>query len=92
MKGSFRSVFVFLLVTSLAAACSRERSGPKPQVDEVDPALVCTEQFYTVVTLSGSGFSPVTVHSLTEGPLLALPAISLSLSSDLQGGAATGGP
>ncbi len=70
----------------LFAACAHELSGPKPSLDGVDPPLVCTDQITTTVALSGSGFSPVTVKSLTGDPVLALPEISLIPNRTLEGG------
>jgi hypothetical protein len=75
----------------LAAACSHELSGPSPQIDSLDPALVCNA-VTTTLTVTGSGLSPLAVDALTGEPKLALPAITLQRIADGDGNTVSDAP
>ncbi|MBI5478385.1 MAG: IPT/TIG domain-containing protein [Deltaproteobacteria bacterium] len=76
----------------LAGGCSHTLEGPAPQVAGLDPALVCTEQLTTTVTLTGAGLSPLAIDALTKDPKLALPSITLRRTADLDGAAVGDAP
>ena len=76
---------------TLLLACSHKLEGPKPEVQGLDPALVCTEQLTTTITLTGANLSPAEVDSLTDHSSLALPAVSLIPSLTLTGEPAPAG-
>lgn len=81
-----------LIIGSLAlfglsfwTGCSRKVEGPVPVPVVASPQVVCNAQLDTWIRLSGSGFSPVPVESLTDGPKLALPQVTLKRSADIDG-------
>lgn len=76
---------------ALLMACSHQLEGPNPEVQGLDPALVCTQQLTTTITLTGADLSPAEVDSLTDHPSLALPEVSLLPSLTLSGEPAPAG-
>jgi hypothetical protein len=86
MKGWIMKILaIFLVIPFVLMSCSHKLSGPEPQVSQADPAMVCTEQLTTTVTITGDGLSPLTLDSITKDPNLALPQVSLILSQTLEG-------
>jgi hypothetical protein len=76
----------------LCAACSSKLGGPTPELTSkparaLEPGLVCGDQLTTELTLSGKGFSPVTVNA-SKTPTIALPSLTLLRSHALDGAAA----
>lgn len=55
----------------------------------VDPGIVCRAQLTTPVTITGEGFSPITLD-IPDNPRTALPTVTLVRSLDLVGGASDG--
>ena len=78
------------LLALAAAACSYQLEGPTPVVQGLDPSVVCSEQLTTPASINGDGLSPMAEEALTEDPLLALPAVTLTRTRDLGGNAVTG--
>ena len=71
-----------LLFAMVGAGCDAGVEGPKPSPRIATPDLVCGAQRPTTVQLDGSGFSPSTVDGLTDAPLLALPQVTLTRSTE----------
>lgn len=59
----------------LAFACSAENDGPTPAPTAILPDVICTAQSDSLVSITGSGFSPLVVDGLTEGPSVVMPQI-----------------
>jgi hypothetical protein len=72
-----RALQLAISLALLVSACARSSDGPTPTVSEVQPSVVCTAQDVTVLTISGSDFSPVVLDGLTDQPRVELPAVSL---------------
>lgn len=81
-----------LLFAMVGAGCDAGVEGPKPSPRIATPDLVCGAQRPTTVQLDGSGFSPSTVDGLTDAPLLALPQVTLTRSTEIDGTPAAGEP
>lgn len=71
------------------AGCEERLEGPAPAVDSVSPAVACNGGISTVVTINGSGFSPLNTGLLGSGAL-EMPTVTLSRTKDLDGAAAGG--
>ncbi len=88
----WRGVCAALLVLP-TAACQEEVTGPTPSISEeegqlpVDPGIICRAQLTTDVILNGDGFSPIPID-IPNGPKIALPSVTLSRSTELNGDAA----
>ncbi|MBN1335347.1 MAG: IPT/TIG domain-containing protein [Deltaproteobacteria bacterium] len=80
-------VRTLVLTFSVLTGCSQTLESPRPAVDGAAPAIVCNDQLFTTVTVSGSRFTPLPTQTLTEDPRLEIPAITLDLVSSLHGGA-----
>src|SRR6266508_3542482 len=62
------------LVFALAlGACAADRGGPTPAPSAVSPMLICTAQFPTTLTISGTDFSPAVLGALTDEPSVDMP-------------------
>lgn len=86
-----RSHFPFLLFLGWVlawAGCSNGVEGPSPSAEVVTPQVVC-HQAETWVLIDGAGFSPAPVDALTDDPAVALPQVTLSLMTDVDGSALT---
>ena len=70
---------------ALAAGCATETSGPEPQINSLDPSLVCVEQLVTTVSIAGDELSPLVFDSLTDNSGLALPDITLQRVASVSG-------
>ncbi len=73
------------LALALLTGCSQTLESPRPSVDSAAPAIVCNDQLFTTVTVSGERFTPLPTETLTEDPRLEIPAITLELVSALDG-------
>lgn len=73
-----------------SVACSHEVVSPELTLADAVPDLVCTEQLTTEITITGDGMRPMPTKALTPPTELVLPAISLDLTTDLSGKAASG--
>ncbi len=80
-----------LIALALVAACSHKLDGPTPQIDSLDPALVCNA-VTTTLTVTGSGLSPLAIDALTGDPKLAIPSITLQRVADGDGNPVTDAP
>lgn len=74
----------------LAASCSQQLTGPNPLVLAVEPGALCVEQLTSQVTLTGSGFAPITVDTLRSAPSVVLPHLTVTRRLDLDGAPAEG--
>ncbi len=89
MRTRIHLPFLLFLGWVLAwAGCSNGVEGPKPSAELVTPQVVC-HQAETWVLIDGAGFSPAPVDALTDDPAMALPQVTLSLMSDVDGSALT---
>jgi hypothetical protein len=68
-----------------APACNYAIESPTPDLERLDPALVCTEQLTTTVTVHGAQLSPMPIDTLTDAPGLWLPDLVLDKSIELYG-------
>lgn len=68
----------------LLAACHQGLEGPSPVVSGLSPSVVCSEQVATVVTIRGSGLSPLHEGNLVASKLT-LPSLTLERVVDLEG-------
>ena len=65
-----------ILAGVLAAACSATNEGPTPTPVSVSPNPICTAQGDTVLTITGTDFSPLVVDGLTDEPSLVMPRVT----------------
>ncbi len=74
----------------LLISCSGRIEGPSPALlseeegESLATTIVCRDQLSTEVVVSGDGFSPIPVN-IPNGPKVALPSITLSRTSELNG-------
>lgn len=68
---------IYILVLALLGllACSQKVDGPTPVVTGVAPNLICTAQADTTIEITGSGFSPVVIDTLTDTPSVQMPSV-----------------
>jgi hypothetical protein len=71
----------------LLSACSHSESGPPLSLQSLTPDLVCGAQHPSLVTLTGSGLSPL-VGPVLGTPQVRLPQVSIKRTKDLSGGTA----
>jgi len=69
--------FLVGLAYVISASCASSNGGPTPVVDSVAPDVICTAQQDVTITLTGSGFSPVVVDTLTDDPRVVMPRVYL---------------
>jgi hypothetical protein len=86
------NAIVLFLFAGLVWGCSQKVEGPRPMPDGLEPDLVCQDQLETWLTMTGDGFSPAPVGSLTGDPRLSLPGITLRRTADIDGSALSGQP
>lgn len=67
--------YTLALAMLATVACTRNVDGPTPEVTAVTPDLICTAQSATTVTISGSGFSPAAIDTLTDTTSVLMPAV-----------------
>ncbi len=77
-----------LLLCSLSR-CSAKITSPDSSLSAVSPQAVCGDQRTTVVGLTGTGFTPLPVGTLTAFPQIQLPKISLHQNMRPDGSAGT---
>ncbi len=76
----------------LLVACSHDVTSPTPSLSSVAPDLVCNgpavsqADGITPVTLTGSDFTPMPAHTLTDPRQLILPQVTLGAVAALPGG------
>ncbi|HMA96960.1 MAG TPA: hypothetical protein VKP30_29950 [Polyangiaceae bacterium] len=82
----------FLSLTFVAAGwgCSHNDESPDVSTKGVAPDVVCNAQLTTPVAVTGSGFAPMATKTLEDGPVLVLPAVTLTGSQTLEGAKNTG--
>lgn len=66
-----------IAIALVACACSTKTDGPEPAIQTVAPSPVCTAQADTVVSITGSGFSPIVGDALTSSPSVVMPQVFL---------------
>ncbi len=74
----------------LSVGCTPTLESPTPQVESVDPALVCNDQLVTAVTVHGTGLTPVSADVLTDEARLILPELTVQPVTDLLGSSMAG--
>ncbi|MBN1334334.1 MAG: hypothetical protein JXB39_00075 [Deltaproteobacteria bacterium] len=80
-----------LLVAALAlSACQPLVEGADPRVDTVEPRFLCHAQHESTLTVRGDGFTPQVTDALSHTPELSVPALELTMESDLFGRTAAG--
>ncbi len=86
-------VGALMLSGALLGGCSEKVESPAIGLTSIEPNLVCNAQRLEpdfIVLLEGSGFTPMPTNVLAEPAVLILPEVTLAMSGDLEGGAATG--
>ncbi|MBN2529590.1 MAG: hypothetical protein JXR76_24590 [Deltaproteobacteria bacterium] len=91
-KTQLLALFVVFGAIAAVGSCSKKTEGPTPTLLRISPAVVCSAQLSTDVTITGKGFSPSPKDSLTDKGKLALPQISIQQTLQLDGSAATAPP
>lgn len=81
----FGSLLAALAGVVLIEGCGSNVSSPDVGVSQVKPAVVCGTQLTTSVAVTGSGFAPLTVHSLVDDTHLQLPSVILNESASYGG-------
>lgn len=71
------------------AGCANQVTSPPLSGGVVAPDLVCAEQLTTHVVVTGDGFTPMPIDTLTA-PKLRLPSVQLTQTRTLTGAAASG--
>lgn len=69
--------FAWTVAALAAFGCSSQVDGPTPQVSGVEPNIICTAQSDQTVILSGAGFSPAVVDTLTDSRHVVMPRVVL---------------
>jgi hypothetical protein len=86
-----RCAVAALLFFTVASGCSQKQSGPTPDVELLEPSIVCVEQLVSEVVVRGDGLSPLAIDTLSDAPRLVLPEIALVPETDLAGATLVGG-
>ena len=79
-----RLLFAFLAVSFLATGCSRDITGPSPEVLNLEPDIVCNDQLTTEIIIHGSGMSPLGLD-LLNSPEVSLPELTVTKIQELDG-------
>ncbi|HEY3237878.1 MAG TPA: IPT/TIG domain-containing protein [Polyangiaceae bacterium] len=84
-----------LAALPFAIGCSHKIDSPKVTLDSANPAVVCSDltqggTMGTVVTINGSGFTPMP-YGVLETAKVEIPSLSFNQQKDLTGAAATAG-
>ncbi|HEY6032707.1 MAG TPA: IPT/TIG domain-containing protein, partial [Kofleriaceae bacterium] len=67
-----------LALLSIVAACSSSTDGPTPTITTVAPAPLCDAQHDVMLTITGTGFSPIVRGTLTSAPNVEMPRVVLT--------------
>ena len=65
------------ILITVAIGCSSSTDGPKPTITSVMPTPICDAQHAIMVTITGSGFSPIVKDGLTSHPAVVMPRVVL---------------
>ena len=69
-----------LALLCLFAACTASTDGPTPAITSVAPMQLCDAQHAVMLTITGSGFSPIVAGALTSSPSVVMPKVTLIAS------------
>jgi len=86
-------VFFAAVLVGVLPACSHEVESPEVKLTNLEPDLICNDQFPPeglVVKIHGDGFTPMPVTVLEEPAALELPSVRFTRTTLLDGTSADG--